>query len=219
MNNNKNSLLILKQFIFSIIILTIQSCNNSENETKLNNETISELQGIVGSKNISFTKQEKKYTLTVNNSSNKTEIGKEMSASVASIILYNEIVKNNPSIFTETKFTIDYPDSNKKFSFKLEEVSDAIKAEEVIDSTLTDLKRKKIKLEDFSCPNNISHKKLEDWSKINNYLFGGFELLNESFCSVNRNVIVWMVFINPQNKQLWFYIDKRDYKLLNIIEK
>ncbi|MNR16985.1 hypothetical protein D3C85_1336210 [compost metagenome] len=199
--------------------MTIQSCNNSENETKLNDETISELQGIVGSKNISFTKQEKKYTLTVNNSSNKTEIGKEMSASVASIILYNEVVKNNPSIFTETKLTIDYPDSNKKFSFKLEEVSDAIKAEEVIDSTLTDLKRKKIKLEDFSCPNNISHKKLEDWSKINNYLFGGFELLNESFCSVNRNVIVWMVFINPQNKQLWFYIDKRDYKLLNIIEK
>ncbi len=220
-NTKKNQFLILKQFIFSIFIfmLTFQSCKNAENETKLSDETISELREIVGSKNISFTKKEKVYILTVNNTSNKTEIGKEMSASVASTILYNEVVKNNPQIFTETRFTINYPESNKKFVFKLEEVSDALKAEEVIDSTISDFKSKKIKLEDFHCPNSLSNKNLENWSKIDNYLFGGFQLLNESYCSVNRNVILWRVFISPQNKQLWFFIDKRDYKLLNIIEK
>jgi hypothetical protein len=215
----KSDFLILKRIIFLIIILMIQSCKNGQNETKLNDETISELQEIVGSKNISFTKKEKTYILTVTKTSNKTEIGKEMSASIASIILYNEVVKNNPSIFTETKFSINHQESNKNFSFKLEDVSDAIKAEEIIDSTITFFKSKKITLEDFSCPNNLSNENLEDWSKIDNYLFGGFQLLNKSFCSANKNVILWRVFISPQNKQLWFYIDKRDYKLLNIIEK
>jgi hypothetical protein len=58
-------------------------------------------------------------------------------------------------------------------------------------------------------------KNLEDWSKIE-IIFWGFQLLNKWFSDKKRNTME--SFHKSSNKQLWFYIDKRDYKLLNIIE-
>jgi hypothetical protein len=203
-------------FIFSLLLL-IQSCKSDENETELSKESILELEKIIGSKEISFQKEKNTYRLVVKNTNLKSTLSKKMGASNSAIILYSEVVKNNPTLIYETEFVINYFGTSHNFIYKLDEISNAINAQEIVDSTITKMKNKT--LINFDCSNNITNENLKNWSKIEDYGFLGFSRQKELYCNENKNITLWRTFISPDNVQLWFYIDNKSNKLLNIIQK
>ena len=203
-------------FIFSLLLL-IQSCKSDENETELSKESILELEKIIGSKEISFQKEKNTYRLVVKNTNLKSTLSKKMGASNSAIILYSEVVKNNPILIYETEFAINYSGTSHNFIYKLDEISNAINAQEIVDSTITKMKNKT--LINFDCSNNITNENLKNWSKIEDYGFLGFSRQKELYCNENKNITLWRTFISPDNVQLWFYIDNKSNKLLNIIQK
>lgn len=140
-----------------------------------------------------------------------------MGASNSAIILYSEVVKNNPTLIYETEFVINYFGTSHNFIYKLDEISNAINAQEIVDSTITKMKNKT--LINFDCSNNITNENLKNWSKIEDYGFLGFSRQKELYCNENKNITLWRTFISPDNVQLWFYIDNKSNKLLNIIQK
>ena len=137
-----------------------------------------------------------------------------MGASISSLILYDQIVSDNPSLNYNTIFRVSYLDKNLLYTYTLQDLSDVIKAQTLIDNIIINLKLGK----NISAKNFDNEALLIKLKKVNFYLnnigevsFAGFQLLKKNN---KNNIISIRVFINQS--ELWFDLDKRNEKIVQI---
>ena len=208
------------RYIIGLIFLCFFSCKNINKEITLSAETNTDMKYLLNCDKFYFSESENTYDITVNSTRIKTNIGKEMGASISALKVYEEVVKDNTMLAYNTKFNIIFSDTNKVYSYSLQDLSDVSNGQEVIDKLIIGLQNRTVSIHNFNCkdePKDTLNEVNIDWSKIKDYGIGGFQIFKSELCHKKRDIILYRFFIYPQKIQLWFYLDKKENKIIRII--
>jgi len=202
-----------------LFILCFFSCKNINKEITLSDETDTVVKYLLNCDKFYFSESENSYDITVNNTRIKTSIGKEMGASISALKVYEEVVKGNTMLDYNIKFNIIFSDNNKIYSYSLQDLSDVSNGQEVIDKLIIGLQNRTVSIHDFDCkdvPKDTLNEVNIDWSKIKDYGIGGFQIFKSELCHKKKDIILYRFFISPQKFQLWFYLDRKENKIVRI---
>lgn len=198
-----------KIFVLYLIFICLFSCSKSKNEILIDEENKITLNNVLKSNNLTFIKKDVVYKLNVNNSKLKTRLGEEMGASISALILYDLVITNNPQIEYNTFFEINYEDRRIKYAYSLQDLSDVIKGQSIIDDFITNL-HKDNPLERIDCSTIETKLKNIDNLIIKDISFAGFKLKDEN------NIIYYRVFLDSTKIELNFYLERESKKILRI---
>ncbi|MPT36192.1 MAG: hypothetical protein E2604_14170 [Flavobacterium sp.] len=200
------------QSILFFILLIFFSCSKNNHEIILNEENKSVLESILNTNDFVCKNDDFVFKLNVRNSKLKTESGREMGASIAALILYEEVVEKFPEIKYDTYFEIMYLDTNLKYTYSLQNLSDVINGQSLIEDVMLNLS-KGIILEG----NSLNSKKLLakdiEWAKVKDISFGGFQLKGGNN---KMDTIFYRVFLNSNKIELKLYMDKETNEILKV---
>jgi hypothetical protein len=198
-----------------LIFLFILSCSDTNKKISFSEDKQSELKSILSTDSLYCLRDDTHYKLIVKYTKLKTELGKEMGASISALIIYEEVVNDNPLLEYNTTFDIIYSGKDSTYSYTLQNLSDVIKGQILIDDIIMDLKKNKSSSKNFDNDELIIKltKSNIDWSKIQDISFGGFQIGKD----INqKNIILYRIFVNPHQSELWFYLDKINKKIVQI---
>lgn len=198
----------INSIIIFIICIAFNACNEEKNEINLSKDDLLLLNDIVKSTEINFTKKKNVFELEISGTKLNTVFGKEMGASISTLIIYDYVVNNYTMLDYNTNFNISYLDDHTSYKYNLKEVSDALNGQIIIDELLNDLKKI-----DSTKIITENHKKLInqklDISENTLVNFGGF-----GFDKLNSNFIFFRVIFYNEKLEMRVYWDKINNKIL-----
>jgi hypothetical protein len=199
-------------------ILCFFSCENLDKKIELSQDANLNIKEILNSNDIILSKKDNDYNLIINETKLKTSLGKEMGASCSALILYAEVVESNPTLDYNTKFNISFKEQNNTYSYTLQDISDALEGQEIIEQIITKFDNNDVLSQNFE--DNKAQKTFNeveiDWSKIEDYSIGGFQILKDISSPKNLRLIDIRFFVFPQRIQLSFYFDRNTKKIIRV---
>ena len=202
----------IRTIVFQVFIFIILSSCTPNSRLKLDES--SEIEDLLSSNNVSFEKRDDTYNLNVVGSKLKTNEGKEFASSICVIILYEQIVKENSTLHTNTNFKIIFND-DKVYNYSLLDVSDAINAKTIIEKSLSEIAHQN-NISAYTCNEDTGLQDIK-W-KDQEITIAGFKKLSKTVCGKSANIVEYHIFIQPKNLHLIFEVDYRNNKILEISE-
>ena len=196
--------------IIFIVAINFNACKEESEIIILSPEDELLLKEIVKCTEVSCTKENDIYELKVSNTKLNTLFGKEMGASIASLIIYNTVVNKNTMINYNTSLRILYSDDQVNFKYSLKDVSDALNGQTIIDEQISDLKNLNSQ-KNMNENHKILLNQSIDWSNITYVNFGGF-----SFDKINSDLVFFRVFFDDDKTEMRVFWNKVNNKILKI---
>lgn len=200
-------------FFYLFLFIVTTSCKKEHTIINVAPVLAKALNETLNCKTVSLDFKENNYILAVKSTNLKTALGKEMAASISAIQLYEEVARKNNTLPWNTSFQIIFEEQNEKYSYDLEQINHAINGQDIISTYIENIKTKNVS-EQHPCNSDFDLTSLT----IEDYAFAGFSQTEELICGVNRKRIVWRTFIYPENKQILFYVDGTENRLIKISE-
>lgn len=198
----------LKAIAFFIFLIV--SCSNKKEDFFLNAEKQSEVENILSTSDFTCRKDDLTYKLIVNSSKLNTLLGREYGASIASLLFYESVADEKALLEYNTLFEIIYLDRKLTYTYSLQDLSDVLKGQEIIDDTVMKLKHNNLS------NNSLFTKELNnsniDWSQIEDISFGGFQIEK----TIDDDVILYRVFLNPNQFEIYFSVSKSEKKIIKV---
>lgn len=202
----------LRKVLISSMIIILFSC---EEGSYLNEKEIKIIETVLISDNIAEKKDGDYYFIEVLNSDLKTEYGREMGASLASLIIYDRIYNDQSSLSYNSYFGVKFIEDGFEYKFSLPKLSQANEGRELINEFI-------IRMMDGEETNRFYYKAESnlsnlDWTSIKDIGEIGFKESLLEYYEVEMNSILFHYEFEPSNKTLWFYYSPENKKIISII--
>lgn len=210
MNSNQKKSI----FFTAVLGLLFSSCSNNKLLTARQNE----IKEILQCESYTEVVEGKDYIIDVTSTKLPTPDSKALASSMASLVLYEEFYKINPSADYSTQFGVRFHDSTEtNYMFELADLADVDKGIEITSNILTLITGK----QDYKqhCLSGDCNKAVIEWSSVRSVNLMGFQTTDVNYTDGHKlKAVLFHYYLKPMEKYVWVYYDPSSEKIITIIE-
>lgn len=199
-------------------ILMYLVCIACEDQKVLTKEHIDDIKTVLNCESISEKKEGDFNFIEVENSKLKTSFGKEMGASVSSLILYERTYVANSSLDFDSYFGVRFLEDSSEYVYSLNTLSSTAIGKKKIESILNKVLVNREAIGQIETYSSFVEQNSIIWSKVNIFGILGFEFAKVNYSDEELDCILFRYFLEPNNKEVWIYYSSNKDEIVSIID-
>lgn len=185
-----------------IILVVFQTACSSVKSSRVSETTKNDIKEVLQSEKIDLKVDTNRFVIRPTNSLLNSMLSMELAASLASLLIYEDLYANNTELNFNTSFDIKFSDT-VHFEYKLAQVSQALSRVKSSNNLLDSLSSKG-EIETFFV-NKGGDRSTISWENQMKYDLVGFQFTNIEFYSENKEALLIRYVAQRENKEFWIY--------------